>query len=141
MRKSIVQMDSTVGYIHGHGKYLEVRDIADMAGLPHNRILDGGVHLLFERVENEQARSLFLKLTEDIKPMNGNTVYVHIGELAEYFNISTDAVYKRYRCLKAGDVIRRVKKGHYKLSPYIVFSGSTADWKYAMRQWEERVVE
>lgn len=99
-------------------------------------LVDGGVHLLQERVPSVSAHSLFIKLVEDMKPFTGNTCYVHFTTLAGYFKVHVNSIYRQFKALLDGDILRKVKKGHYLINPNIIWSGHAAEWKEACKAWE-----
>lgn len=103
----------------------------------YKMLIDGGYDLVAGVVSSNSVYRLLFKLISDMKPMAGNKLYIHFGDLAEHFGVSTTACYNIFKKLREAGLVRKLKKGHYLIDPRIVWSGRTVDRAKAIVDWLE----
>lgn len=121
-------------YITAPSTYIKVHHVSE-SSLRYIMLIDGGFNILHERVSSVSAYALLFKIVEDMKPFAGNTAYVHFTSLADYFQVHVNNIYRPFKMLLHADILRRIKKGHYTINPYVIWSGYPKDWKVACTAW------
>lgn len=100
-------------------------------------LIAGSNGIIENAVKNGAAHRLLYHLISEMKPMAGNMMYVSFKDLAEYYGVSTKAVYKLFKQFIDAHIIRKIKKGQYAINPDIAWSGRTADRLKAVEEWNK----